>query len=97
MINVNIVYDDIFDDADIIAVPDEIAPMIEKIGQEFLWWVPTAEDPDYRMIVDGKECVVAETDGFVKWINISYCEEIEKVYVVARNTNYDPQLQIIEF
>lgn len=97
MINVNIVFDDIFDDADIIAVPDEIAPIIEEIEQEFLYWVPTAEDPDYRTIVDGKECVVAETDGLVKWINASYCKDSEKVYVVARNTNYDPKLKIVEF
>lgn len=97
MINVNIVYDDIFDDADIIAVPDKIAPMIEEIGQEFLQWVPTAEDQDYWTIINGRKVVIAETDGFVKWINASYCKDSEKVYVVARNTNYDPKLKIIEF
>lgn len=97
MIHVNIVFDDIFDDADIIAIPDEIISHIEKIGHEFLSWVPTAEDGDYWTIVNGRKCIVAETDGFIKWINATYCKNLEKAYVVARNTNYDPTLRVVEF
>ena len=97
MINVNIVFDDIFDDADIIAVPNEITSRLEEIGQEFLHWVPAAEDPDYWMVINGRKCAVAETDGFIKWINARYCKDLEKVFVVERNTNYDPNLKIIEF
>lgn len=97
MINVNIVFDNFFEDADIIAVPDEIAPKIQEIGQEFLDWVPTAKDSDYYVIEEGRKYVVAETDGFIKWLNACYCQNTEKAYVVARNTNYCPQYQIIEF
>ena len=35
MTKVNIVFDDIIDDVDIIVVPDEIVPEIEKVAQEF--------------------------------------------------------------
>ncbi|MBR5783450.1 MAG: hypothetical protein IKY33_04430 [Clostridia bacterium] len=97
MIKVNIVFDDIFDDTDIIAIPDEIFSHIEEIGQAFLHWVPTVEDPDYWTTIDGKKCVVAETDGFIKWLNATYCKDSEKAFVVARNTNYEPNLKIIEF
>ena len=52
MTNVNLVYDGSFDDADIIAVPDELVSIIEELGQNFLHWVPTAEDYDYWTIID---------------------------------------------
>lgn len=97
MKTVNIVFDDFFDDADIIAVPDEILSQIEEIGQKFLRWVPTTEDPDYWGLVGGRKCSIAETDGFIKWINSTVCKDLEKCYVVARNTEYDPTLKIIEF
>lgn len=97
MKKVNIVFDDIFNDADIIAIPDEIFSHIEEIGQEFLDWVPTAEDTDYWKLINGRKCAIAETDGFIKWINATYCKTLEKSYVLARNTDYDPTLKILEF
>ena len=97
MTKVNIVFDDTFDDADIIMIPDEIVSDIEKIAQEFLDWIPDAEDSDYHTILNGKRCIVAETDGFIKWLNKFYCNETEKAYVVARNTDYCPEYKIIEF
>ncbi len=97
MINVNLVFDNILNDADIIAVPDEVASRIEEIGQEFLDWIPSAEDSDYWKIINGRKCVIAETDGFIKWLNSCYCKETEKAYVVARNTNYCSEYEIIEF
>lgn len=97
MTKVNIVFDNVFEDADIIVVPDEIAAIIEAIGQEFLLWVPNAEDSDYWAIIDGRKCSVAETDGFIKWLNSRYCLKEERAYVVARNTNCCPLYKTIEF
>lgn len=97
MMKVNIVFDDLFDDADIIAIPDALFSRIEELGQEFLHWVPTSDDPDYWTVIDGRKCTVAETDGFIKWMNTAYCKDLEKCYVVARNTTYDSTLKIIEF
>lgn len=97
MIKVNIVFDCVLEDADIIAIPDELAPQIEAIGQEFLNWIPNEEDSDYWTIIDGQKYLIAETDGFIKWLNSSYCLNTEKAYVVARNTNYCPEYRSIEF
>jgi hypothetical protein len=97
MKKINIVFDDIFDDADIIMIPDEIFSRIEEIGQEFLNWVPYAEDSDYWMMKDGKRYTIAETDGFIKWINTTYCKNLEKTFVIARNTKYDASLKTVEF
>lgn len=97
MTNINLVFDGNLDDADIIAVPDEIVSIIEEIGAEFLRWVSTAEDSDYWTIIDGRRCVVAETNGFIKWINSCYCNETEKACIVARNIKFCPDYRIIEF
>lgn len=97
MTRINIVFDNFFDDADIIAIPDEIAFKIEAIGQEFLKWVPGATDSSYWTIIDGRKISVAETDGFIKWLNSKYCLRTEKAYVVNRNTRYCPEYKIIEF
>lgn len=97
MTKVNIVYDDLLSDADVIAVPDKIASRIETIGQEFLDWVFTAEDSAYWTIIQGRKCVITETDGFVKWLNATYCNDSEKSYVVASHRDYDPTLKRIDF
>ncbi len=98
MTKVNIVFDNVFEDADIIAIPDEIAYKIEEIGQEFLDWVPNTDDGDYWTIINGKKCSVAETDGFIKWLNNYYCRTLkEKAYIVVKNTNYCRDYNIIEF
>lgn len=76
---------------------DEIISQIEEIGQEFLDWIPNATEEDYWKIVNGKKYFVAETDGFIKWLNSHYCSKIEQSYVVARNVNYCSLYKVIEF
>ena len=97
MTKVNIVYDDFFDGADIIAIPDELVSKIEAIGQEFLYWAPQATDSDYWVIIDGRRICTTETKGFIKWLNSNYCANTEKAYIVSQNTNYNPEYPIIEF
>lgn len=97
MTKINIVFDNVLEDADIIIVPDEIATKIEMIGQQFLDWVPNANDSDYWTIIDGRKCSVAETNGFIKWLNCHYCLDAEKARIIKKNTNYDPNYKILEF
>lgn len=97
MTKVNIVFDDIFDDADIIAVPDEIIFRIKELCQMFLDWIPLENDTEYWVDINNRKCLNKETDGFIKWLNSNYCQDFEKAYVVARNTNYSPEYKIIEF
>lgn len=97
MVKINIVYENLLNDVDIIAVSNEIALDIVKIGQEFLDWLPSAEDDDYWTTIDGKRYNVCETDGFIKWLNSSYCKGVEKAFVVKEHTNYCSDYKMIEF
>lgn len=100
MTNINIIYDifdDKFDVVDIIAVPDEIVLKIEKIGQEFLNWYPPENDANYWVVFNGKKYLNKEINGFIKWLNSTYCKDLEKAQIVQQNTNYCPKYKSIEF
>ncbi len=97
MVKINILFDDSFDDVDIISIPNDIASNIEKIAQEFLDWLPFAEDDYYWAVIGGKRYNVCETEGFIKWLNSVYCKGIEKAFIVKKHTNYCPKNKTIEF
>lgn len=97
MVKVNVVFDEIFEDADIISVPECIAATIESLGQVFLDWIPNAKDNDYWTVIAEKKYAVAETDGFVKWLNTYYCSPNEKAYIIEQHTNYCPLYKTINF
>lgn len=97
MTKINIVFDDALNDVDIIAVPDNVAPKVEEICQEFLLWDAPDNDSDYWMVVGDRKYSVAETNGFIKWLNLYHCSESEKAFIVKEKTTYCPQYKTIYF
>ena len=97
MAKINIVFENDFEDADIISIPDYLLPTIVEIGQKFLNWIPSADDNDYFTIIAGRQYFVAETDGFVKWLNTYDCRDTEKAFVVSSHTNIGSEYKTLEF
>lgn len=97
MIYVNIVYDDVYDDVDIIAIPQEIFLNLKNIINNFLNWIPPKDDSDYWVILDGDLCMMIESEGFLKWLNTNYCPKDKQAYIVKKNTYYCPEYKSIEF
>ena len=98
MKKVNIVYDDMYSDVDIIAVPNEIADCLSELVPIFLDWTPPENDNDYWKIINGKKYLSIETRGFVKWLNYYHCKKLkDKAYIVIQNTNYCCDYNTIEF
>ena len=95
MQNINIVFDDIYDDVAIIAIPDNIVPDIERLGNEYLNWIPPEDDVDGWVFLNGRKVMCKEADGFVKWLNVKCCNG--QAYVVNMNTVYCPEYPMIEF
>ena len=83
----NILYEGDKDDVDIICVPDFIASEIGIVSQLFLEWLPNADSKMYWTTIDGHECSVCETEGFVKWINKQYCENKQKAFIVEQHVS----------
>lgn len=100
MENVYVIYDDVIEDADVIAVPNEIYQDIEKLANVFMEWLTedvARKDQEYWRTLNGKQYLNIETKGFVKWLNIYYCKECDKAYIVKQHTEYYPKYKCIEF
>ena len=100
MTNINIVYDEEFEDADIICIPDHIYYRLMEIVNEFLDWLPNApkNNEDYWCSSnDGKFYQILETKGFVQWLNEKYCQEGEETKIVEQNCKYNPEYKTIEW
>lgn len=96
MTYVNILYDESYDDIDIIMIPDDIVSSIQNIAQEFLDWIPPVNENGGWVRTNNKLCLVKETMGFVEWLNSNYCME-EKAYIVKKNVPYCESNLTIEF
>ena len=99
MININIVYEEEYNDTDIIALPDEIYDNLNKIVDEFIAYLKYApkDDIDYWVEIDGVLCSNLETVGFIKWLNNTYCTGKQKAVIVKQHTNYVPEYETIEW
>ncbi|MBQ4562351.1 MAG: hypothetical protein IJA55_08510 [Clostridia bacterium] len=99
MTNLNIVYDEEYNDTDIISVPEEIFNNLNTVVNEFMAYLDYApkDDIDYWVEIDGILCSNLETVGFIKWLNNTYCAGKEKAVIVKQHTDYDPKYKTIEW
>ena len=93
----NILYEGDKEDVDIICVPDFIASKIGIVSQLFLEWLPNTDSKMYWTTIDGHECSVCETEGFVKWINKQYCENKQKAFIVEQHVSLIKEYRTVEF
>lgn len=96
MVNINILFDGLYNDVDIIAVPNDIVQNIDKLAQEFLHWIPPEDDEDGWVVIHNNKCLAKETIGFIKWLNANYCAT-DKAYIVQEHVQHCSKYQTIEF
>lgn len=97
---VNLIYNDDYNDADIIAVPEEIYDSIQKYAQDFCDWL-SIEPLQHEFITsnaDGEQVIVCETDGFIYWLNKNVLYNSKnKAYKAKVNTMFNPYYISVEF
>ena len=96
---VSILYDDMYDETDIIAIPDDLFEDLDNIVNRFEREWPY-ENEDYILKFKKNENVIGvnlETDGFVRWLNKYYCIHGEKAKVVMQNVPHKQEYYTIEF
>ncbi len=95
---INIVYEDDYTDCDIIQVPDHIASKIEDYGQLFCDWLRGDDIPsEYYYFINGMRVGICETQGFIKWLNMYFCDDCEKITLIYQHVPYDPQYKRVDF
>ena len=96
MKKINIVFDDDYEDVDVIVIPDEIADAIQRLAQDYLFWIPPKDDPNGWVVDDGEPVLIKETTGFVEWLNKNHCIGV-KSYVIEEHTSYSKHDGDVEF
>lgn len=93
-----ILFDDMYDDTDIISVPDSLYDDIQELGRQFPWWLEKGEHDFWVTSPNGKRYLNCETDGFVWWLNKQLGDDCkEKVKIVAQHVRYRPYLKTIHW
>ena len=69
MKRVNIIYDNEYNDVDIICVPDRAVKDVEELGNQFFQWIEEHPGPWHKVTEDGMDYIEQDTDLFLYWAN----------------------------
>ncbi len=92
MQKINLIYDDILDDVDILLVPDCIAYDIENVIQEFGYWLSVPENSDQFLnaTINGHRYLAIGTAEFMWWLNNIKITGENKAVITDQHTTYNP-------
>jgi len=96
---INLVYEDDYEDADILLVPDEIADNIDNVMREYFRWIKIPEN-NVRFLVkvgEGKEVLSIDTEGFLWWLNNVKLREGTKAIIEKQHTMIWQGCPVAEF
>jgi len=97
---INVVYEEDYEDVDILSVPDYIYENIEnEVQLYFDWLFDKSSSHDYwKKNEKGGEYIDCDTDAFVNWLNeYKLDSNSEKVYIIQSHTIYHPEYKSAEF
>ena len=99
MKKVNVVFDEDYNDVDIILVPISISEEIENYLQCFFDWATAIPNREKYEITDqfGKTVVSLGTFEFVNWLNEHVLVFPEYATILEQHTEYLPDASVIEF
>lgn len=97
---VSILFEDLYEDTDIIEVPDEIYENIIALGQTFASRrdAEAKEEYDWVILPSGEKVRTLETVGFICWLNQNVLKTSEKqARIVAEHVPWRSDLPTVEF
>ena len=99
MKKVIVLFDEQYDDVDILSVPKRIAENINDHGQSYCRWLESPNvDSNLLKVVNGVKCTVLETEGFVDWLNSTVLkDEDNKAIILESHVPFVEGYPIIEF
>lgn len=99
MKRINMVFDNEYESADILLVPDQIADEIEKVVWDFNIWLKNPEHAQRFMITgaDNKIYLNINTEDFIWWLNNIRIVDDNKAQLEQQFVPYVPAYPIAEF
>lgn len=99
MKKINVIFDDEFNDVDILLVPDDVAYNIEHVVQEFNQWLSL---PDNRSrfvveVINGYRVIGIGTEEFLWWLNNIQIKAEPKAAILEQHTKLIPNYPCAEF
>lgn len=96
MKKINLVFDDAYDDADILFVQNEFCEDIQNNMNLFQHWVFDRANGCIKT-KDGKELCCVETEDLIRWLNVTFGNgEVGQARIIKQHTQYDPRLLTVE-
>ena len=91
MKKINLIFDEVYDDVDILLVPDDIAECIESVMLEFGRWLSCDENAKCFRTGQGKFLAIG-TSEFLWWLNSIKITQGCKATIFTKHTECDPSL-----
>lgn len=92
MCNINLLYDDVLNDVDVVCVPACVAEDIMSVTQKFFSWMNNKDNiHDYRVTnAKGETVLVIETESFIWWLNEHFIKSDKKAFIVSQHDEFNP-------
>lgn len=97
MKKINIVFDDVLDDVDIICVPEFVANEIARIVQAFFSWMYNNDHEYWVVNAKGQKVLTIETESFIWWLNNHYINSNEQAYIISQHGCFVPNYPTADF
>ena len=98
MTKINLVYENDYDDADILLVPKDAAESIDETVQLFFDWVHMPEQENrFKVLLHGRLVTSIGTKEFLWWLNNIYHEGKENAYLIAEHVSACPDYPFANF
>lgn len=99
MKNINIVYEEDYEDVDIVQVPDDIADDIDLVVNEFFKWVAIPENHIRFQIenAEGKTVLNIDTEEFLWWLNHIKITDESRAIIIKQHTSVCLEWPVADF
>ena len=99
MEKVIVIYDEHYNDVDVLGIPSKIVKNIIDLGKMYCEWLYSHHnDPQFCTVVNGVKCTILETEGFVNWLNFTVLkDDAEKATILETNVQFREGYPIVEF
>lgn len=99
MKTINIVFDDVYNDVDLLLVPDEIADDVDMVISEFNKWLSVPDNQQRFLVPYAGESMVLSigTEELLWWLNHVKIIGENKASIVRQHTQFVPSFPVVCF